>query len=242
MAVRVLSDNFAFVVGRVGEAVVVDPGEADPVIRVLDEEGLRLRQILVTHHHADHTGGCRALKKRYDVPVAAPQDPRIADVDMTLEDEAMFTLCGLEWKALATPGHTRSHMAYYLRAADALFTGDALINGACGRLLDGTAAQMLASLRRIASLPDETRIFGGHDYLSENMRFALRVEPDNADARARLEAYGDARSQDALFALLREEKKTNPFLRTTSDSIRCLLNMKQADDVAVLAELRRRKD
>lgn len=241
-AVRVLSDNFSFLVRRAGEAVAVDPGEAAPLIRALDGEGLRLRQILVTHHHGDHIGGCRALSQRYGAPVAAPDDPRIPGADVRLADSASFSSCGMEWTVLATPGHTRSHLSFYVQSAGAVFSGDALINGACGRLFEGTAEQMAASLRRIAALPDGTRVFGGHDYLEQNMRYALTVEPDNRDCRARLEAYGGLRPQDAVFALLLEEKKTNPFLRAQSASIRRSLGMAQASDVEVLAELRRRKD
>lgn len=193
LAVPVLSDNFVYLVCRGRKAVLVDAGEAAPVRRALEENGLELTRILTTHRHADHTAAL----------------PELRSV-VTGEENAIGTV-----EALAVPGHTSGDTAWYFPEAGALFTGDCLINGACGRPMDGTAAQLFASLQKIKQLPDGTLIFGGHDYLDENLRFGRMVEPDNMDIRARLELYRTDPAA-ALFVTLAEEKKTNVFLRVAS--------------------------
>jgi hydroxyacylglutathione hydrolase len=216
LAIPVLYDNFVFLVCRDGQAALIDAGEAGPVLRTLEQEKLQLVNILITHTHHDHIGGCRVLQDRLGVQSNSPG-----------MEEAEFTLLGTACRSIAAPGHMAVHKIYYFPELQVLFTGDTLINGACGRLLGGTAAQMFSSLQKIKALPGETRIFGGHDYLVENMNFALAAEPGNADAKARLDLYRKEPAA-AIFATLTEEKKTNPFLRV--------------DTVAPFAELRQRKD
>jgi hydroxyacylglutathione hydrolase len=216
LAVPVLHDNFVYLIGRDGKAVLIDAGEAKPVFKILEQEKLQLLDILITHTHHDHVGGCRAIQDRLGV---LSTSPAVA--------EREFKVLGSACRSISTPGHMAVHKIYHFAKLGVLFAGDALINGACGRLLGGTAEQAFNSLRKIKALPDETRIFGGHDYLVDNMEFALSVEPENADAAARLELYRTDPST-AIFATLAEEKKTNPFLRI--------------DSVEEFAELRRRKD
>jgi hydroxyacylglutathione hydrolase len=216
LAVPVLNDNFIYLICRGGKAVLIDAGDARPVFTILEQENLQLHELFITHTHHDHVGGCRALQERLGVQAISPAVE-------ARDYHVLGTLC----RSLSTPGHVAVHKSHYFPELNALFTGDVLINGACGRLLGGTAEQLFGSLQQIKALPDETRIFGGHDYLAENMEFALSVEPDNADARSRLELYDRDRAA-ALFATLAEEKKTNPFLRS--------------DSVEAFAELRRRKD
>ena len=216
LAVPVLHDNFVSLVCRGGEAVLVDAGEAKPVFSALEGNGLRLQKLLITHTHHDHIGGCRAIQDRLGVQSTSPG---IASGTSSM----LGTVC----QSISTPGHTALHKIYHFPELKILFTGDTLINGACGRLLGGTAEQLFASLRKICELPDDTRIFGGHDYLVDNMDFALSLEPGNADMQARLDLYR-ADPATAIFATLAEEKKTNPFLRV--------------DTVEAFAALRKRKD
>ena len=217
LAVPVLEDNFAFILHRDGVAAVVDPGEAGPVVRELDARGLRPAAVFVTHSHADHTGGCRGLLDRYGVTAFSPGR----------EEEREIRLPGIRCVPLDTPGHTTLHTAWYFPEAEAVFTGDLLINGACGRIFGGTPEALFRSLRRIAALPPSTRVFGGHDYLAENLRFARAVEPDNPAIARRERLYAE-NPAEALFPPLSVEQESNPFLH--------------ASDVETLARLRRRKD
>jgi hydroxyacylglutathione hydrolase len=216
LAVPVLHDNFVYLIARDGKAVLIDAGEAKPVFKTLEQENLQLLDILITHTHHDHVGGCRAIQDRLGVLSTSPA-----------VEEQEFKVLGAVCRSISTPGHMAVHKIYHFPELGVLFTGDALINGACGRLLGGTAEQAFNSLQKIKALPDETRIFGGHDYLVDNMEFALSVEPGNADVEARLDLYRRDPA-GAIFATLAEEKKTNPFLRV--------------DSVEEFTELRRRKD
>ncbi len=216
LAVPVLRDNFVYLVCRDGEAVLIDAGEAQPVFQALEENDLRLQKLLITHAHHDHIGGCRAIQDRLGVQSTSPS-----------VESGEFSMLGTVCRSISTPGHMAVHKIYHFPELGILFTGDTLINGACGRLLGGTAEQLFTSLRAICELPDDTRIFGGHDYLADNMEFALSVEPGNADMQARLDLYRTDPAA-AIFAMLGEEKKTNPFLRV--------------DTVEEFAELRQQKD
>lgn len=216
LALPVLGDNFVYLVCRDGRAVLFDAGEANPVFKVLDNEQLQLLEIFITHTHHDHVGGCRTLCDRLGVLANSPA-----------VEEKVYTILGTPCRSIATPGHVTLHKCYHFPELQILFAGDTLINGACGRLLGGTAEQLFQSLQKIKALPDETIVFGGHDYLVDNMEFARYVEPDNPDIQARLEQYQHDPSS-AIFVTLAEEKQTNPFLRV--------------DSAAAFAELRRRKD
>lgn len=191
LAVPVLNDNFDYLICRAGRALLIDAGAAAPVRRALEENGLELEQILLTHEHHDHIGGLPELE--------------------SLCSGGATGVVG-QVREIPTPGHTIDDTAYYFPEAAAVFTGDCLINGACGRLLGGTAEELYDSLQRIKVLPDETRVFGGHDYLEDNLRFGLSVEPDNAQIKARLELYRTDPAA-AIFSTLGEEKQSNVFLR-----------------------------
>ena len=216
LAVPVLHDNFVYLICRGGDAVLIDAGEAKPVFKILEKEGLQLHELFITHTHHDHVGGCRALQDRLGLLAISPG-----------AEEREYRVLGTVCRAVSTPGHMAVHKTYHFPELHIVFPGDTLINGACGRLLGGTAEQLFRSLQWIQSLPDATRIFGGHDYLVDNMHFARSVEPENADVAARLALYRQHPAQ-AIFATLAEEKKTNPFLRV--------------DSADAFAELRRRKD
>lgn len=216
LAVPVLRDNFVFLVCRDGNALLIDAGDADPVFKALEQEQLQLQGVLITHAHHDHNGGCRAIQDRLGVLSTSPG-----------VEAGQNVFAGTVYQSVSTPGHVSVHKCFYFPELGMLFTGDTLINGACGRILGGTASQLFASLQWIKSLPDETRIFGGHDYLMGNMEFARSVEPENTDIQDRIDRYHND-PVGAVFVTLAEEKKTNPFLRV--DTLDAFVDLRRAKD------------
>lgn len=196
----VLADNYSFLICDTSNAMLVDPCEAAPVIAALDENGLALSHIFITHHHHDHVGGMAALCKKFRPVVMTPEACvcPVPGVDM-----------------ISTPGHSFPHVAYYFREQGWLFSGDCLFGAGCGRLAGDSAAVMWASLQKLAALPDETQVFFGHEYTLDNLAFAASVEPGNAEIRARRERVAAALAAGGFSApsTLAEEKATNPFLR-----------------------------
>ena len=182
-AIPAFSDNYIWLLHDGRQALVVDPGDAEPVLQALERHHLQLRQILVTHHHPDHTGGIDRLRERTGAQVRAPAREAISPPVTAQSDGDRFRALDLEWEVLDIPGHTAGHVAYYsadVDGAPVLFCGDTLFSGGCGRLFEGTAAQMLHSLDRLAALADATRVCCAHEYTLSNLRFARAVEPDNA--------------------------------------------------------------
>lgn len=249
--VEALSDNYVWLIHSPRDesrVLVVDPGEARPVIERLEVDELTPIGILITHHHPDHTGGARELAKRYGLAVYGPDREAEAVVDVSLGDGERLELEaeGLAFDVLTIPGHTLGHTAFYGHGA--LFPGDTLFSAGCGKLFEGTPEQMLASLDRLAALPDETKIYSGHEYTVKNLEFALAVEPGNAEAGAYAEV---ARSQRAegkptLPSEIGREKNVNPFLRSQLDNVRQAAEQWSKtgldDKVQVFAALRRWKD
>lgn len=218
------SDNYLWLLSRAGHAAIVDPGDAGPVIRALDDGGLRLDAILVTHHHGDHVGGVEKLKARTKATVYGPRNEDIPGIDVPLVAGNRVTVLGTEFSIIEVPGHTSGHIAYFSDALrpPAVFCGDTLFGCGCGRLFEGTPAQMLASLDQLAALPADTRVFCAHEYTLANIRFALVVEPGNADLQQR--AHTDAARRDhgepTLPSTIGVERQTNPFMRSDSDAVR----------------------
>jgi len=235
-----LADNYTYVIESASDAVVIDPGEASPVLRTLVRTGSRLLAVLCTHGHFDHTGGSQELSLRTGCAVMLP--------DAALAQDGAVALGPLRFTVLRTPGHSTDSVSLYLPpedgAAGDLFTGDTLFIGGCGRLLTRSPEKMWSSLQLLAALPPETRVYPGHDYTLENYEFAATVEPDNRLVRARLEQIRTLIEADmpTVPSTIGLELATNPFLRATQPEMKHALEMDDAQDVEVFAELRRRKD
>ena len=213
--IRAFKDNYIWLLRNDRHAAAIDPGDAGPVLDYLTRERLELVAILATHHHADHVGGIADLRREFDVPVYGPRGEPIATLTHPVSGGDRVAIPELEarFELLDIPGHTRAHVAYY--GASSLFCGDTLFACGCGRLFEGTAEQMFASLARLAALPDDTRVYCGHEYTLANIAFARSVEPGNsALAEREREAKATrAAGRPTLPSTIEREKATNPFLR-----------------------------
>ncbi|WP_374581078.1 hydroxyacylglutathione hydrolase [Pseudoduganella sp.] len=218
LTVPAFRDNYLWLVHDGRNAAVVDPGDAGPILAALQEHGLTLTAILLTHHHADHIGGVPALLERFQVPVFGPRHDGIQAVTVPLGEGDQLTVPGLDLalRVLDVPGHTRGHIAY-VRDGDEpwVFCGDTLFAGGCGRLFEGTPGQMVESLGKLASLPEATKVFCAHEYTLSNLRFACAVEPGNAALQARVASDSAARERGVptVPSTIGVERATNPFLR-----------------------------
>ena len=212
-------DNYIWLLKSGNDAVVVDPGDARPVRERLAAENLQLRAILITHHHADHQGGVPELLADAKVPVYGPQNESITGCTVPLFEGQCIEVLGINFRVIDVPGHTAGHIAYYTPGA--LFCGDTLFAAGCGRLFEGTPAQMLDSLSRLAALPDDTRVYCAHEYTEANLRFAAAVEPENREIQQRQAAVAALRAQGlpSVPSLLAEERATNPFLRSSAPAV-----------------------
>ena len=221
-AIPAFSDNYIWLLTAGGTAcAVVDPGDADPVLEVLDQQGLDLRYILLTHHHPDHTGGVDELLERFPAKVFAPDDRRIPFKKQICREGDLLSLpeLGVEFRVLEVPAHTTSHIAFF--GENALFSGDTLFSIGCGRLFEGNADDMQTSLDKLADLPAKTRVYCGHDYTQSSCIFALQVEPENAALMARATEVDRLRAagQITLPSTISAELAANPFMRTREKGV-----------------------
>ena len=230
------------------QAWVVDPGDAAPVERALEAHALELAGIVITHHHSDHTGGVSQLAEAHGARVIGPRSERIPQVVEQVEEGDRLEIAGVRFDVIEVPGHTLDHIAYHCEAESALFCGDTLFAGGCGRVFEGTAAQMQSSLAKLAALPDRTRIFCAHEYTLANLSFARLVEPDNAALAAREEAARALRAEGAptVPSRLELERSTNPFLRWNAPEVMLAAARRRgapvSEPTAVFAEIRGWKD
>ncbi len=250
VALPAFTDNYIWMLHDGRHAVVVDPGDAAPVVQALDERALKLVGIVVTHHHGDHVGGVDALRVRLDGPVWGPAAERIPTPYIALGDGDAIDLLGTRFDVIDVPGHTAGHIAYVGQPdgeAPILFCGDTLFSAGCGRLFEGTPAQMHASLARLAALPGDARVCCAHEYTLSNLRFARAVEPGNAALAAYAAQCASLRERGlpTLPGRVATEREINPFLRVHSPEVRASARAHGARDddaVSVFAALREWKN
>lgn len=224
IALPAFSDNYIWMLHDGARAVVIDPGDAAPVIAALDAQRLALAAILVTHHHGDHVGGVDDLRGRLQGPVYGPRREPIPEPFIALDDGDIVEVLGLRFEVIDVPGHTAGHIAYFHQGVEPtpiLFCGDTLFSAGCGRLFEGTPAQMHASLSRLSALPGDTRVCCAHEYTLSNLKFAAAVEPGNA-ARDEYIAWCEttrARGEPTLPSSVARERAVNPFLRVDAPAV-----------------------
>ncbi len=243
-----LSDNYGYLIHDpdTGVTAAIDTPEVAPINAALEEKGWQLTHILNTHHHFDHAGGNLELKERWNCTIVGSRDDadRIPGIDVKVGDGDTYTFGNFEAQVFDVSGHTIGHIAFYFPEAGKLFCGDALFALGCGRLFEGSPAQMWDSLQKLIELPDSTGVYCAHEYTQANAAFALSVEPQNDALQARSKEIDSLRSEGkpTVPSTIGLEKETNPFLRPMSADLQANLNMQGAELVDVFAETRRRKD
>ncbi len=250
--IPVLQDNYSYLVvdPSTREAGVIDCAEADPVVAEVERRGVTLTCILATHHHWDHIGGNEALLARMPLRVYGYRGDagRIPGLTHPLAEADMVVVGSLRARAIFIPAHTSGHLAYHFPDHGVVFTGDTMFAGGCGRLFEGDAAQMMSSLAKLAALPDDTRVYCGHEYTLKNLDFAATLEPRNAALAGKLASVRSlrARGEPTVPTTIASEKATNPFLRTDSRELRATLRARFPDlgddAVAIFAKTRALKD
>ncbi len=243
-----LADNYAYLIHDrdTGQTAVVDVPEPGPILAALEAHQWRLTDILITHHHDDHIQGVDTLRSRTGAMVlgAAADAHRLPRLDLALDEHATFSVGSEFARVIDVPGHTLGHVAFHFPDSRLCFTADSLMAGGCGRLFEGSARQMHASLQKLAALPPETLICSGHEYTASNLRFALTLEPDNPRLISRAAEVAARRSKGlpTVPVPLEEELATNPYLRAHLPALKTAVGLPDADDVTVFAEIRARKD
>ncbi len=244
--IPVLTDNYIYLLhdSDSGETAVVDPAVAEPVLAVLNQKGWQLTYILNTHHHSDHVGGNLELKRQTGCQIIASEfdKHRIPSVDRGIKEHDVINLGTHSAQVIATAGHTSGHIVYYFAEDNALFCGDTLFVMGCGRLFEGSAAELWQSLQKLKALPPKTRVYCAHEYTQANGRFALTVEPDNIALQEKMIQVNELRANGlpTVPSTIGEELATNPFLRDLSSTLQA--KFKGIAPVELFAKLRRLKD
>lgn len=224
----------------------IDPGIATPVLNYAQTNNLTLRNILITHHHADHAGGVAELRQHYpNVLVFGPADPRIPDITTAVRDEDIIHIDRLDFRVLNTPGHTSSHVCYQEPTKRWLFCGDTLFSAGCGRVFDGTIEKLHQSITLLKNLPKDTKVYCGHEYTLQNLKFAASVEPENATIRSYLAHLQGKTNSCTLPSTIELEKKINPFMRTDSTAVQAFAKKHGAlshDSLEIFKLLREKKN
>ncbi len=246
VVVPCLRDNYAFLVhnGETGETALVDAPEAGPIKAALDARDWTLNDILITHHHDDHIDGVGALRTGARVIGAKADAHRLPDLDLAVAEGDVITVCGQKTHIFDVSGHTIGHIAFHMPHAELVFTADSLMALGCGRLFEGTPAQMWESMQKLRALPDDTLICSGHEYTAANARFAATLDPGNPDLISRIKRIETARATGVptVPSSLTEEKHTNPFLRADIPEFKAAIGMADTPDVDVFAYVRAQKD
>jgi len=243
-----LKDNYGVLLHdpETGSTAAIDAPEAAPVEAALAERGWRLSDILVTHHHADHTAGITELKKKHLCRVVAPrrEAPKIPDIDVTVREGDIVQVGSLVGRVLETPGHTAGHISYWFKEDKLAFVGDTLFSVGCGRIIEGNPEMMWNSLLKIRNLPADTQLFCGHEYTAANVHFALTIEPKNPALRARAEEVVrlTERKRPTIPTTIQQEKSYNPFLRADLHTVAGAIDMEGVAAAQVFAAIRARKD
>jgi len=250
ITIPALGDNFIYLYRyNQSDSLAVDPGDSSLVLRILQEQGLSLKMILVTHHHWDHVAGAADLKQRTGCKIIGADGQRIPGIDSVVKDGQILPVEDRKVRVISTPGHTRTSVCFYVEPSAGnengiLWTGDTLFVGGCGRVLECNAQTMWSSLQRLASLPDDTLVYCGHDYTLENYEFASGIEPGNQIVKGRLEEVRKLQEQGkpTVTSSILQERTTNCFLRAGTPEMMAAIGMQDAKAVEVFSELRRRKD
>jgi hydroxyacylglutathione hydrolase len=241
-----LTDNYAYLLHNpaTAETALIDAPEVGPITAALDARGWTLADLLITHHHPDHIDGVAGLRGQARVIGAAADAHRLPALDLTVQGGDVITVLGEDCHVIDVPGHTVGHVAFYFPASGLAFTADSLMACGCGRLFEGTPAQMWASLQTLRALPPETLICSGHEYAASNARFAQTIDPANLALAARVNRIGTLRAEGkaTLPVPLSEELATNPFLRADDPVLQAAIGMTRASGLDVFTEIRARKD
>ena len=243
-----LSDNYSYIIfdPNSKKAIVIDPAEANPIIKTINKLELKLEYILITHHHADHIGGNNELKKEYDCKIVGFKDDanRIPGIDIQIKDKEIFKFEGEEIELNFAPGHTSGHIFYYFKKNKLAFVGDVVFALGCGRIFEGTSDQMYNSVMKIKSLPDETKIYCGHEYTESNLKFCLAYDQNNNDLKQREIKVKKLRQNNlpTIPTTISAEKKSNIFFRCNEHAIINKLGLKGSSPQEVFKKLRELKD